>query len=87
MRTCNKCFFTGHTDYFVPNKRYAGGVKPLCKMCQQKYQRTKRGLPPKEWEPRFIKKKDSLSITPEGLDILIRNGFARNREEALRYIQ
>lgn len=96
IKTCNKCFFTGHTDYFVSGKKYPGGVRPYCKVCAQKDQRIKSGLPPKEWEPKFIKKeaikkqeytKHKLNITEEGLMILIKNGFARNREEALKYIQ
>ena len=76
----------GHLDYFVSGKGYAGGKRPYCKMCQNKDLRAKRGLEPKDWTPRFNFKQEEVFSTDERLNILITNGFARNEEEARRYI-
>jgi len=101
-RHCNKCGFVGHVIYFVTGKDHKGGYRPTCKSCWNKRLREKRGMPPAPWTPRFgiknkikikidetpvkIKKLKGLKITTAGLDILIQNGYARNREEAKRYL-
>jgi hypothetical protein len=91
----------GHVIYFVTGKNNKGGYRPICKACWNKRLRKSRGMPPAGWTPRFgiknkikivetpvkIKKIKGLKITEAGLDILIQNGYARNREEAKRYLQ
>ena len=78
MKECNKCHFVGHLNYFIKSKGYKDGHRD---------QRIKRGQELIDWTPKGLKEKEELNITPEGLELLINNGFARNREEALRYIQ
>ena len=85
MKHCNKCGFVGALDLFAAGDRYRDGVRPICKDCWNKRNREKHWTP--SLKSTKIKKEDGFMITTEGLDILIQNGYARNREEAKRYLQ
>lgn len=79
---CNKCGFVGALELFTMGDGYAYGRRPYCKECHNKDLRERRKL---KHTPR--KKITRDFNIDESLDILIQNGYARNREEAKRYLQ
>ena len=87
MKKCNKCGFIGHLDYFVKSSNYKDGVRPMCKPCWTHYYQLRKNKIATGWTPRFRFKKDPLRVTDEGIDLLIKNGYAKNREEARMYLK
>lgn len=98
MRKCNTCGYVGPLEDFVPAKRYKYGVRPNCRKCFNQETRKQKGYNlNKPYERRkdqdsvYIKKWDIKRRTPEeirmidAVNILIKNGYAKNEEEAREY--
>ena len=94
-RKCNTCGHVGPLEDFVPAKRYKYGVRPNCRACCNKDHRKRMGYTEKPYERRkemdsvYIKKwntcRSPRKDASEGINILIKNGYARNEEEAREY--
>jgi hypothetical protein len=69
----------------VKGDRYKGGIRPLCLNCHNIYSNLIYRKKAKNYSPR-VKKSEEFKVTTEGLLILIKNGFARNEEEARMYL-
>lgn len=91
-RECNKCHREVDVKYMVLAPRYKYGVRPECLACRAEYNANRRALklskthiyiprPKRKVDPERVNGK----ISDNAIKLLIKNGYAKNEEEAREY--
>ena len=83
---CNSCGYDGDAKDFVPGKRYKDSVRPLCHKCAAKKYKERRKKMMAGYNvmgSNFIRRSPSID---ERINLLIRSGNARTKDEALSII-